>query len=712
MPRPAPGAPIGRITGVSSPDSFIFTFDPNNPVKLYDYVMIDMVEEPPDSESPVHVKVVAQVYRVERASLGLSPDHPWPVVREYSLPLDLDTPRAYAKVLGYKWRGRILRPRSAPPVGSWVYVAPDELLRDFYSVEETRRLHIGYLISRPSVPAYLDVEGIKRHVAIIAATGSGKTWTSVVLIEELLKKNATILVIDPHGEYVAMKRSACEKAREFCNRIRVIKGHPDQEGDQVYRVDINSIDGVTLADIAGVPKNAKRIREIIISAKSVAEALVRATGRRELGSLDIIVRVMELAYSASIAVKRPSALHYTRQLLSQLAAEGKIPSDKVDEIRETLESDRGYREAVEQLLISVGKSVEALTNAKRYLWGLRRIGIYSTTSIPLDELLSPGTATVVNLAGLPTVMQDHIVSNILERVFQARVRAARRLPGEKYEYPVVVIVEEAHRFIPARRERVETRSLPIAAMIASEGRKFGVFLVVITQRPSRIDQDVLSQAQTHIILRIVNVKDQQAVREASEQLSQDLFENLPGLNPGEAIIVGPMAPIPMMVRVRDRVLDYAGKDISLVEAWGSAGEIVKRRREVEEELAARLSDILAESIEPQYVREALANLLGVEIPLRVYMRALRLVAENKVSVYRYSPQDLRVYARVDDYEVEVGLWGGVRRCDCGADSTEREDAICEHMVAALAQAVIEGLINPLSRPMPRGVSDGDDLLEL
>ncbi len=710
MPR-LPGAPIGRITGVSSPDSFIFTFDPNNPVKLYDYVVIDMEEEPPDAENPVHVKVVAQVYRVERASLGLSPDHPWPVVREYSLPLDLDTPRAYAKVLGYKWRGRILRPRSAPPVGSWVYLAPDDLLRDFYSVDERRRLHIGYLISRPTVPAYLDVEGIKRHVAIIAATGSGKTWTSVVLVEELLKKNATILIIDPHGEYVAMKRSACVKAREFCNRIRVVKGHPDQEGDKVYRVDINNIDGVTLADIAGVPRNAKRIREIIISAKSVAEALVRATGRRELGSIDVITRVMDIAYSESIAVKKPSIPHYTRQLVNQLAAEGRILADKADEVRETLETDRGYREAAEQLLISVGKSVEALTNAKRYLRSLARIGIYSTSSIPLDELLSPGTATVVNLAGLPSVMQDHIVSNILERVFQARVRAVRGLPGERYDYPVVVIVEEAHRFIPARRERVETRSLPIAAMIAAEGRKFGVFLVVITQRPSRIDQDVLSQAQTHIILRIVNVRDQQAVRDASEQLSQDLFENLPGLNPGEAIIVGPMAPIPMMVRVRDRVLDYAGKDISLVDAWGSAGELLKKERSVEEKLAARLSDLLAEPVEPPQVRDALSHLVGVEIPEKVYRRALRLVAEGKVTVYRYSPQDTKVYARVDDYEVEVGLWGGVRRCDCGADSTEKEDAICPHMVAAVAEAVIEELLTPVFKAA-RGASDEDELLGL
>ncbi|AEM39783.1 HerA-ATP synthase with barrel domain [Pyrolobus fumarii 1A] len=692
------GQPIGRITGVAKPDYFIFTFDPSRPVKLYDYVVVEMREEPPGSDEPVTVKVVAQVYSIERASLGLSPDHPWPVVREYTLPLDLDTPRAAAKILGYRWQGRILRPRSAPPVGSWVYRAPDKLLEEFYAVEEPRRLHIGYLISRPSVPAYLDIEGLKRHLAIIAATGAGKTWTSVVLIEELLRKNATLIVLDPHGEYVAMQRSACRKAREFCGRIRVVKGHKDQEGDTLYRVDVLDLDGSELANLAGVPSNASRIRNVIIQAKTLSEILAKHVDKR-LGGLPWIKEVISLTLRALSDTKTRSggteykynlfATNFTNELLREIRDTMRLPREAVDRLRQELTRDSTFNQALQQLFSTLARSPEPALAALRYISMLEDIGIYSTSTVPLEELLMPGVVTVVNLAGLPLPVQDHIASSIMRRVFEARMRAVRGLPGEQYRYPVLIIVEEAHRFIPSQGN---TRTLPVAVMIASEGRKFGAFMAVITQRPSRIDPDVLSQAQSQIILRIVNPRDQQAVRDASEQLSQELFENLPGLNPGEAIIVGPVAPISMMVRVRERVLDYAGTDISLVEAWGRSVSEASVIRRIEERLAEKLSDLMGYPVEPDRVLDALSGLLGVDIPRNVYMRGLKLVASSRVRVYRFDPRDVKVYGQAAGFDVEVGLGGGVRKCDCGADSTEREDAICPHMVAVVVQAIVDGMV--------------------
>ncbi len=695
------GVVVGRITGTAQPDRFIFTFDPSRPLKLYDYVVVEMEDIPPGSDKSVSVKVVAQVYGIERASLGLSPEHPWSVVREYNIPFDLDTPRAIAKVLGYKWKGEIVRPRSAPPVGAWVYLAPDTLLEDFYSVEHARRLHIGYLISRPNVPAYLDIEGLKRHLAIIAATGAGKTWTSVVLIEELLKKYATIVVLDPHGEYVAMKSSACSRIPEYCNRIRVIKVHREQEGDLVYQIDVTRLDGLELVNLAGVPSNATRIRSVIIHAKDIANVLVDIAKAKKLGSLQWVRRIIIAASSAVSSAKIGNAERrfeifermFRERLKQSLVKELKVDEERANEIVEALGEKLEYINAAQQLYATLAKSVEPALAAVRYILGLEELGVYSTSTLSLDELLVPGSVTVVNLAGLPEQVQDHVASNVLKRVFDARVRYMRRLPGERFSYPVLIIVEEAHRFIPAQRQ---TRSLPIAATIASEGRKFGVFLSIITQRPSRINQDVLSQSQSQIILRIVNPRDQQAVRDASEQLSQELFENLPGLNSGEAIVVGPVARVPMMIRVRERVLEYSGQDISLVAAWSESAASNAGVEEVLKRLSEKLSRITGSRIAPDYedIRSALAYLLNLrKLDLRTLRRALYLVARNKVDVYSFDIVGSKIYGKADGYEVEVSLGGGVRKCDCGVDSTVKEEAICHHIVAVLIKAVLDSMLD-------------------
>ncbi|MEM4762153.1 MAG: ATP-binding protein, partial [Thermofilum sp.] len=108
--------------------------------------------------------------------------------------------------------------------------------------------------------------------------------------------------------------------------------------------------------------------------------------------------------------------------------------------------------------------------------------------------------------------------------------------------------------------------------IASEGRKFGVFLILVTQRPSRIDADALSQCNSQIILRITNPHDQRAVAEASERLGEELMRDLPGLNVGEAIIVGELTRVPVIVKVRRRLTREGGADIDLVSELRRARE--------------------------------------------------------------------------------------------------------------------------------------------
>jgi DNA helicase HerA-like ATPase len=117
--------------------------------------------------------------------------------------------------------------------------------------------------------------------------------------------------------------------------------------------------------------------------------------------------------------------------------------------------------------------------------------------------------------------------------------------------------------------------------VAAEGRKFGVFLVVITQRPSKIADDTLSQCASQLIMRLTNPDDQKAVQRASEVISQALLENLPGLNQGEVVVLGRLTRIPAMVKVSGRVGAEGGADINLVERFEHARRQVTAKQTID-----------------------------------------------------------------------------------------------------------------------------------
>ncbi len=679
-------AVVGIVSGDARPDFFVFTVDPSRAPPLYDYVYVVVEEVPPGEDRAVPVPVLAQIRGLKRLALGVSPEQPWPVLRSLRLTSSQDTVVAFARVLGYRWKGAIYYPRRAPQVGSRVYLAPDSMLEEFYSVEEKRRLHLGYMISRPRVRGFLDLEGIKRHVAIIAATGAGKTWASVVLIEELLRKGATILVLDPHGEYVAMKKSACRLGPEFCSSVRVVKGRRDQDGDILYRVSVSEMSADELASIAGVPSKATRIRSVISGAKTLSETVAKLLNDSSWLGLKGILRTIYASIDAAEVVKLRGGNgleQFTVELLRRLSQS--LGREAASILESELKIDEAIVRGIRRLWLVLRKDSEPAYDAARYLDELRRLGVYGVSQVSMDALLSPGTVTVVNLAGLRSEVQDHLAYNILSRVFNARLRHQRGLSGESYPYPVVVVVEEAHRFMPPRTQR-HTRTRDIAAVIASEGRKFGVYMVAITQRPSRVDGDVLSQLQGQIVLRIVNPRDQEAVRDASEQISQDLLENLPGLNTGEAVVVGPLAPAPLMVRLRDRVLDYSGGDIALVEAWGGSLEETRLIEDYRREVLDKLRSLLGDHVD---MEQGVTELLGARVDRETIENALRLLVRDHVWA-GYDEQTATVYGEAGGYDVRVGLGEGRVKCSCGSKKP------CSHSVAILLRALLDDLLT-----MPR-----------
>ncbi len=182
----------------------------------------------------------------------------------------------------------------------------------------------------------------------------------------------------------------------------------------------------------------------------------------------------------------------------------------------------------------------------------------------LVNVFKPGFLNIVDLSEVDEQGADAVVSHYMRRILEERREARRTRGSSGYPVPILVVVEEAHVLIPKDEE---TLTKYWASRIAREGRKFGVGLAIVSQRPKKLDPDVLSQTNNKIVLKIVEPSDQRYVREASEQLSEDLTRLLPSLNQGEAVVVGSMTVLPAVVRIDKCPVTTGGTDVDAVGEW-------------------------------------------------------------------------------------------------------------------------------------------------
>jgi DNA helicase HerA-like ATPase len=166
--------------------------------------------------------------------------------------------------------------------------------------------------------------------------------------------------------------------------------------------------------------------------------------------------------------------------------------------------------------------------------------------LPLDrtELVKYDQISVVALAGYHSDFQATLFSLIADAIFAARV-------ADELAYPVLLLLEEAHNFAPARAMTpAEEHAVATTRQIAQEGRKFGVGLVLISQRPSRLDETTLSQCNSYVIMRMANPADQNYVRRVVETLGEGEADLLPDLDVGEALLSGQLINFPVLVRIK------------------------------------------------------------------------------------------------------------------------------------------------------------------
>ena len=172
-----------------------------------------------------------------------------------------------------------------------------------------------------------------------------------------------------------------------------------------------------------------------------------------------------------------------------------------------------------------------------------------------------GHANVLDLSQSDESIANVLVSHIMRNALQMRKNAVHGKYKKTLDFPVFFVLEEAHILAPNKRDSDSKRWIQ---RVAREGRKFGLGLCLVSQSPKTVDHDALSQMNNMIILRLVEPEDQRHVQSASESLSQDLINQLPSLNVGEAIVLGLMSRVPTLVKINQFKGRIHGDDMDIV----------------------------------------------------------------------------------------------------------------------------------------------------
>jgi uncharacterized protein len=198
-----------------------------------------------------------------------------------------------------------------------------------------------------------------------------------------------------------------------------------------------------------------------------------------------------------------------------------------------------------------GNAFETLHERLEYVEQTKLLAPQGTS---LNELVEKGMATLINLRGVTPDVQELVVARIASTLFENRKKG--KIP------PLFLVIEEAHNFSPQQGSASSSR---ILKNIASEGRKFGLGLCVVTQRAARIDKSVLSQCNTQLILQVTNPLDLKAIAQSIEGLTDGMTEMIQSLPVGTALVTGGGYHTPLFCEVRPRATRHGGESVKVVE---------------------------------------------------------------------------------------------------------------------------------------------------
>jgi len=453
---------LGNIIGKTSTRDFSFSV--KHEINKFDYIQVLLKDK----------YILAQILEIEKSN---------------------NETTAKCNILGYRQDDKLKQLLTPLEPGSEVLKSDENFIKEVLDLKENKNsAFIGNLQRYNNLKVYLDLNKLlTKHVSILAKSGSGKSYASGVLVEEILDKEIPLLIIDPHGEYSSLK----EKSEDTESLLKFgLKPQDYKNKIKIYSPNITD-------NPECIPL---RLSNYNLSSQEILHILPAKLSNVQLG----------LLYSS----------------LKEI--------NKID-----------FNQLILELELEENSAKYSLINIIKYL---DKLNLFSDAPTSLQELIMPGKCSIINLKGIEQELQEVIVYKLVKDLFEERKKGNIA--------PFFLILEEAHNYLP-ERSFGEAKSSKILRQVASEGRKFGLGLCVISQRPSRLDKSVISQCSTQIILKITNPNDLRAVGNSVEGLTYESEKEIMNLPIGSSLITG-IAELPLFVDIRPRKTKHGGVAVDML----------------------------------------------------------------------------------------------------------------------------------------------------
>jgi len=413
-----------------------------------------------------------------------------------------------------------------PIPGALVYPASGADLRQIYASDGRSAIQVGTVYPTKDIRAGIYVDALLgKHFALLGSTGTGKSTGAALILHRICEvaPQGHIVMIDPHGEYAAAFR-----------------------GTGII-FDVNNL----------------QMPYWLMNFEEHCEVFLTSSGKDRQEDADILARCLLEARSKNrlagtlgkITVDSP-----VPYLLSDLTAIIQNEMGKLDKATSSAPFMR------------IKGKIDELRSDPRYQFMFSGMLVGDTMADFIAKIFRMPSAgkpiAIIDVSGVPSDITSTVVAMLSRLVFDFAIWGR-----EEKTSPILLVCEEAHRYVPNERNADGSSVGRILSRIAKEGRKYGVALGLITQRPSDLAEGVLSQCGTIISMRLNNDRDQSFVKAAMPEGARGFLDSIPALRNRECIIVGEGVSIPIRVLFDD--LDEAKRpasgDPSFVELWRRGG---------------------------------------------------------------------------------------------------------------------------------------------
>ncbi|HWE72445.1 MAG TPA: DUF87 domain-containing protein [Stellaceae bacterium] len=459
------------------------------------------------------------------------------MVRAITIPMpSASNPEEELKIAELELLGEILESKNHQPgafqrgvsffprLGNDVALGTQDDLQQIYACPAISSARIGSLHHDRSLPAFVKTDDLLgKHFAVLGTTGSGKSCAVTVILKSLLCENphARMLLLDPHNEY----------AQAFGEKALVL-------------------DPAVTLDLPYWLFNFDEICEVVIGENEFRAAQVTILGEAIVAAKQIFLRD-KTQYSVTVDTPTPYTVNDVIAYVTQ--AQGKLTR---------AEPMPAYTRLITRL--------KTLSTDSRYSFMFSRYGTDDRMASILSRLfripVEGKPITIADLSGVPSEILNVVVSVLCRITLDFALWSQR-------SSPILVVCEEAHRYAPRATGLGFEPTKRALARIAKEGRKYGVSLCVVSQRPSDLATEMLSECNTMFALRMSNSADQELVQATMSETGLGLLEFLPSLHSGEAIVIGEGVPVPQRVVFSSLAVNEMPRSKTFVfsEAWSHDG---------------------------------------------------------------------------------------------------------------------------------------------